>query len=96
MIGPGTGYAPFRGFLQERAALAKSGASLGLAHLFFGCRHEEQDYIYREEMESAEATRNVSSFSVWLSVALHLGVKFMCKTSSHLLRANFILSSKEV
>ena len=33
---------------------------------------------------------------VWLSVALHLGVKFMCKTSSHLLRANFILSSKEV
>ena len=69
MIGPGTGYAPFRGFLQERAALAKSGASLGLAHLFFGCRHEEQDYIYREEMESAEATRNVSSLSVAFSRA---------------------------
>ena len=53
MIGPGTGYAPFRGFLQERKALARSGAKLGLAYLFFGCRREDVDYIYREEMESA-------------------------------------------
>lgn len=47
MVGPGTGIAPFRAFLQEREA---SGAS-GRNWLFFGNPRRETDFLYREELE---------------------------------------------
>ncbi len=46
LIGPGTGFAPFRGFLQEREA---SGAK-GPIHLFFGSKHPDHDWLCRDEM----------------------------------------------
>ena len=46
MCGPGTGIAPFRGFLHERAA---SGAT-GRNWLFFGDQRQENDFLYREEL----------------------------------------------
>jgi len=49
MIGPGTGVAPFRGFLQARAA---SGAA-GRNWLFFGGRHLDSDFLYQTEWLSA-------------------------------------------
>jgi sulfite reductase (NADPH) flavoprotein alpha-component len=47
MVGPGTGIAPFRAFLQERE---KTGAT-GRNWLFFGDQHEATDYLYQEEFE---------------------------------------------
>jgi sulfite reductase alpha subunit-like flavoprotein len=51
MIGPGTGIAPFRGFLQERRALGHTGPNW----LFFGEQHAATDYYYREEIEQMRA-----------------------------------------
>ncbi|CAI4222297.1 unnamed protein product [Auanema sp. JU1783] len=53
MIGPGTGYAPFRSFIQERAFHKQNGRETGEMHLYYGCRHPDQDYIYQQEIEEA-------------------------------------------
>jgi sulfite reductase (NADPH) flavoprotein alpha-component len=50
MIGPGTGIAPFRGFLHERRTLGASGKNW----LFFGERSAATDFLYREELESMQ------------------------------------------
>lgn len=53
MVGPGTGVVPFIGFMQEREkARTDSGSELGAAHLYFGCRQHNTDFIYRDEMHS--------------------------------------------
>ncbi|MCA0924195.1 bifunctional cytochrome P450/NADPH--P450 reductase [Bacillus stratosphericus] len=54
MIGPGTGIAPFRGFIQAREAWQNEAKPLGEAHLYFGCRHPHEDDLYYDEMQLAE------------------------------------------
>jgi sulfite reductase (NADPH) flavoprotein alpha-component len=50
MVGPGTGIAPFRGFLHERAAVGAKGK----IWLFFGDQRSATDFMYREELETMQ------------------------------------------
>ncbi|PLW78661.1 diflavin oxidoreductase [Cohaesibacter celericrescens] len=51
MVGPGTGIAPFRAFLQERQAIGSKGTNW----LFFGDQHEKCDFIYKDELTEMQS-----------------------------------------
>lgn len=84
MVGPGTGVAPFRSFLQERQVLKSSNRPLGISWLFYGCRHPDLDYLYREDLQGA----------VSQGVLTKLCEAYSCKTPNdtvyvqHLLKEN--------
>lgn len=68
MAAAGTGMAPFRAFIGERLRLKSMGRKIGEMVLFFGCRHPDEDYIYRDELEGMLAEsegklRIVTAFS---------------------------------
>ena len=63
MIGPGTGIAPFRAFLQARAHQPAPGP----AWLFFGDQHADRDYLYRPEIEAWQADGTLSHVSLAFS-----------------------------
>ena len=50
MVGPGTGIAPFRAFLQERRALGHQGRNW----LFFGEQHAASDFYYQDELQGMQ------------------------------------------
>ncbi|KAF7665570.1 hypothetical protein LDENG_00138290 [Lucifuga dentata] len=67
MIGPGTGIAPFMGFIQERGWLKEQGKEVGATVLYFGCRHKNDDYLYQEELEEAEKNEVLTKLNVAFS-----------------------------
>ncbi len=63
MVGPGTGVAPFLGFLQERQATGASGANW----LFFGEQRRETDFYYREELAALSAAGTLTRLDLAFS-----------------------------
>ncbi|WP_198019001.1 sulfite reductase subunit alpha [Azorhizobium doebereinerae] len=60
MVGPGTGIAPFRAFLQERRARSETGPSW----LFFGHRRAAEDYFYEDELRAFRAQGTLTRLSL--------------------------------
>ena len=63
MVGPGTGVAPFRAFMQERVAQGSQGDSW----LFFGNPHFEQDFLYQTEWQQYLKNGDLSRIDVAFS-----------------------------
>nr|CAG4635315.1 EOG090X027R [Artemia franciscana] len=63
MVGPGTGIAPFRAFLEEREATDASGENW----LFFGDRHEKDDYIYKDEISAWQESGHLNKLDLAFS-----------------------------
>ncbi len=59
MVGPGTGIAPFRSFLQARQRQENRGASW----LFFGDRNSQCDFLYRDELEALQSGGTLTKLS---------------------------------
>ncbi|KAF4103775.1 P450 (cytochrome) oxidoreductase b [Onychostoma macrolepis] len=67
MIGPGTGIAPFMGFIQERGWLKEQGKDVGETVLYYGCRYKNEDFLYQEELEEFEKTAILTALNVAFS-----------------------------
>ncbi|HRJ70810.1 MAG TPA: sulfite reductase subunit alpha [Terrimicrobiaceae bacterium] len=63
MVGPGTGIAPFRAMLQERAATGASGKNW----LFFGEQQAKSDFFYKDEFEGYQTQGVLSKFTTAFS-----------------------------
>lgn len=63
MVGPGTGVAPFRAFLQER----EFRNAKGINWLFFGDRNADKDFIYRDEIEAMQKSKVLTKLDLAFS-----------------------------
>lgn len=67
LVGPGTGFAPLRGFLEERALTGAAGP----AEVFTGCRHPEHDLLYGAELAAWASADGVNLHTAYSAVPGH-------------------------
>jgi sulfite reductase (NADPH) flavoprotein alpha-component len=65
MAGMGTGLAPFRAFIEERAVLKKQGHAVGKMRLYFGARHKWGEWLFGDELEAYEAQGFLKNRCAW-------------------------------
>ncbi|MCB5292433.1 bifunctional cytochrome P450/NADPH--P450 reductase [Arthrobacter sp. SO3] len=72
MVCAGTGLAPFRGFVQDRALRAQAeGVTPARALLFFGCRATDTDFLYHPELASWAEDANLDLRPVFSTAPVH-------------------------
>ena len=76
LIGPGTGFAPFRGFLGERATQRAQGCDVAASLVFYGCRHPDHDWFYRQEMQQWEE-QGIAKIHLAFSTVSEHAVRFV-------------------
>lgn len=62
LVGPGTGCAMFRAFLEERHKQRQNGIEVGPIAFFFGCRHQQKDFLYAEQWKSYQQDGTLQIF----------------------------------
>ncbi|XP_043545917.1 methionine synthase reductase isoform X2 [Chiloscyllium plagiosum] len=69
MVGPGTGVAPFIGFLQHRQKQKEENPDsvFGETWLFYGCRHHDRDYLFRNELKGFQDNGTLTQLKVCFS-----------------------------
>ncbi|XP_048122588.1 methionine synthase reductase isoform X1 [Alosa alosa] len=96
MVGPGTGVAPFIGFLQQREKerVNHPDGCFGETWLFFGCRHKDRDFLFREELERFVDNGTLTCLKVSFSRDASEGAQ--SQSSPRYVQHNLLLHAKEV
>ncbi|KAL2085388.1 hypothetical protein ACEWY4_018708 [Coilia grayii] len=96
MVGPGTGVAPFIGFLQQREKERETNPDgcFGETWLFFGCRHKDRDFLFREELERFAGSGTLTHLRVCFSRDAAEGTE--APSSPRYVQHGLLLHAKEV
>jgi NADPH-ferrihemoprotein reductase len=87
MVGPGTGVVPFIAFSEEREYIKSKNPeeNFGVAHLYFGCKDRNEDYIYKDEIAKFKEAGNDLQIPILLILFFLLALKcrhlISCKSS---------------
>lgn len=97
MVGPGTGVAPFRAFVMERAEQVKKGKKIGKTILFYGCRYKDVDFLYKNEWDEYKNIMG-DSFEMYIAFSRETNKKVYVQNllEQNSAKINKILESKGV
>uniref|UniRef100_A0AAZ3QS37 Methionine synthase reductase n=1 Tax=Oncorhynchus tshawytscha TaxID=74940 RepID=A0AAZ3QS37_ONCTS len=98
MIGPGTGVAPFIGFLQQREKEREENPEVEFSEtwLFFGCRHRDRDFLFREELQGFVANGTLTHLKVSFSRDTPEGTETQTETGPRYVQHNLLSHAKDI